>query len=366
MTLKDKPGIKKFVLLFFLSGLVFLAGTNSSFIEKCYSDGIYQATSVVQRFLSSIFPFALGDFLYLLFVLYILRCIYRFFKKLSQKKLKSEDRINVPLQLLNFFLILYLVFKILWGLNYSRPSISGQLGISNKKYNTRELVLLGEYFIDKLNALQHLKKENYDINELENKAKEAYDLMKKTNAFFQYRSPSVKAVLNSWVVTKIGIEGYYNPLSGEANVNMKLPAVSLPFVTCHEIAHQLGIGREDEANLIGYLTAIHSTDENFRYSAAYNMLRSILFEIRIKSPEDYQRLYASINPGTIKDFKAEKAFWQKYNSDMYGYMGVALDGFLKLNNQAKGADSYQDIVIWLYNIHKKELIQRQKLKTLQP
>lgn len=366
MTLKDKPGIKKFVLLFFLSGLVFLAGTNSSFIEKCYSDGIYQATSVVQRFLSSIFPFALGDFLYLLFVLYILRCIYRLFKKLSQKKLKSEDRINVPLQLLNFFLILYLVFKILWGLNYSRPSISGQLGISNKKYNTRELVLLGEYFIDKLNALQHLKKENYDINELENKAKEAYDLMKKTNAFFQYRSPSVKAVLNSWVVTKIGIEGYYNPLSGEANVNMKLPAVSLPFVTCHEIAHQLGIGREDEANLIGYLTAIHSTDENFRYSAAYNMLRSILFEIRIKSPEDYQRLYASINPGTIKDFKAEKAFWQKYNSDMYGYMGVALDGFLKLNNQAKGADSYQDIVIWLYNIHKKELIQRQKLKTLQP
>lgn len=366
MTLKDKPGIKKFVLLFFLSGLVFLAGTNSSFIEKCYSDGIYQATSVVQRFLSSIFPFALGDFLYLLFVLYILRCIYRFFKKLSQKKLKSEDRINVPLQLLNFFLILYLVFKILWGLNYSRPSISRQLGISNKKYNTRDLVLLGEYFIDKLNALQHLKKENYDINELENKAKEAYDLMKKTNAFFQYRSPSVKAVLNSWVVTKIGIEGYYNPLSGEANVNMKLPAVSLPFVTCHEIAHQLGIGREDEANLIGYLTAIHSTDENFRYSAAYNMLRSILFEIRIKSPEDYQRLYASINPGTIKDFKAEKAFWQKYNSDMYGYMGVALDGFLKLNNQAKGADSYQDIVIWLYNIHKKELIQRQKLKTLQP
>jgi len=366
MTLKDRPGIKKFVLLFFLSGLVFLAGTNSSFIEKFYSDGCYQVIAVVQRFLSSIFPFALGDFLYLLLVLYALRSIYLFFRKLSQKKLKSEDRINVPLQLLNFFLILYLVFKILWGLNYSRPSISRQLGISDEKYSTTELVLLGEYFVDKLNALQHLKKENYDIDQLESKAKEAYDLMKKTNAFFQYRSPSVKAVLNSWIVTKIGIEGYYNPLSGEANVNMRLPAVSLPFVTCHEIAHQLGIGREDEANLIGYLTAIHSTDENFRYSAAYNMLRSILFEIRIKSPEDYQRLYASINPETIKDFKTERAFWQKYNSDMYGYMGFALDGFLKLNNQAKGADSYQDIVIWLYNIHKKELIQRQKLKTLQP
>jgi DNA polymerase-3 subunit beta len=112
MTLKDKPGIKKFVLLFLLSGLVFLAGMNSSFIEKFYSDGFYQAISVAQRFLSSIFPFALGDFLYLLLVLYALRSIYLFFRKLSQKKLKSEDRIKVPLQLLNFFLILYLVFKI--------------------------------------------------------------------------------------------------------------------------------------------------------------------------------------------------------------------------------------------------------------
>lgn len=358
MTLKDKPGIKEFVLLFLLSGFVFLAGMNSLFIEKFYADGFYQLSSVVQRFLSAFFPFALGDFLYLLLVLYALRSIYRFLRKLSQKKLKSEDRINIPVQLLNFFLILYLVFKILWGLNYSRPTISKRLGISNEKYTTTELVLLGEYFIGKLNAFQHPKKENYRIDELESKAKEAYDLMKNTNAFFQYRSPSVKAVLNSWVVTKIGIEGYYNPLSGEANVNMKLPAISLPFVTCHEIAHQLGIGREDEANLIGYLVAIHSTDENFRYSAAYNMLRSILFEIRIKSPEDYQRLYASINPETIKDFKAERAFWQKYNSDMYGYMGVALDSFLKLNNQHKGTDSYQDIVIWLYNIHKKELMHK--------
>lgn len=366
MIFKDKPRMKQFILLFLLSGLIYLAGRNSIFIEKVYSEGFYPLSSVAQRFISGIFPFALGDFLYLLLVLYMLRSIYLFFKKLSQKKLVAADRLNVPLQLLNFFLILYLVFKILWGLNYSRPSISKQLGIANEKYTTAELVLLGEYFIDQLNAFQHLKKQSYPIDELESKAKAAYDLMKETHPFFQYRSPSVKAVLNSWVVTKIGIEGYYNPLSGEANVNMRLPAVSLPFVTCHEIAHQLGIGREDEANLIGYLTAIHSTDENFRYSAAYNMLRSILFEIRIKSPEDYKRLYARINPETIKDFKTERAFWQKYNSDMYGYMGIALDGFLKLNNQPKGADSYQDIVIWLYNIHKKELIQRRKLKTLQP
>lgn len=355
MNIAGQPKLKLFLLLFILSAMVYLIGLNSQFVEQLYSEGLYKVTSVTQRFISSLFPFALGDFLYLLLILYMLRSLYLFYKKLVQKKLKKTDRLNITLQMLNFILILYLLFKILWGFNYSRVPIAKQLGISNEKYTTPQLVLLGKYFIGKLNDLQGIKKETYNIRQLKEKAKAAYDKMHQRNAFFSYQNPSVKPVLNSWVVTKIGIEGYYNPLSGEANVNMRLPRTSLPFVTCHEIAHQLGVAREDEANLVGYLTAINSDDLNFRYSAAYNMLKSILFEIRIKSPADYETLYKTINPVTLNDIKSDRDFWQKYNSDMYMYFGLAFDRFLKLNNQPKGTDSYQDIVLWLYNIHKKDL-----------
>lgn len=153
-----------------------------------------------------------------------------------------------------------------------------------------------------------------------------------------------------------GIAGYYNPLSGEANLNFLLPQWVLPFVACHEIAHQIGVAREDEANLVGYLTAVNSDDVSFRYSANYNMLRYLLFEVRIKSPENYALLYQKILPGVIANFKAERDFWQKYNSDMSGYMNIAFDKFLKLNNQQNGIKSYQNIVIWLWNLHKAELI----------
>ncbi|WP_288880586.1 DUF3810 domain-containing protein [Pedobacter panaciterrae] len=350
-----KPEIRKFVILLSLSVIVFLAGFFSRFIENIYSEGLYQVSSVIQRFISSLVPFALGDFLYLLLILFVIRSLFLFHKKITHKSLKKADRVKVPLQVINFILILYLIFKILWGLNYSRPSVSKQLGINNEKYNTPELVLLGKFFISKLNHLQKVKKTRYNIKELAIRAKAGYDLMEQRNSIFKYRSPAVKPVLNSWIVTKIGIEGYYNPISGEANVNMRLPAIALPFVTCHEIAHQLGIGREDEANLIGYLVAANSADPNFQYSASYAMLKSILFEIRIKSQKDYDALYTTINPGTIQDFKNDRDFWRKYNSEMFGYMDVAFDRFLKLNNQDKGTDSYQDIVLWLYNIHKKEL-----------
>ena len=350
-----RPQIKRFSLLFVLSALVYGIGFNSNWVEQFYAQGLYKFTSVVKRFISSAVPFALGDFLYLLLIAFVLRSLYLFYQKIRQKKLLKTDLIKIPLQVINFSLLLYLTFKILWGLNYSRLPIARQLGISDTKYTTTELVSLGQYFINWLNRLQGAKRGNYSIAQLRKSAKVAYDRMQQQNAFFTYHSPAVKPVLNSWVVTKIGIEGYYSPLSGEANVNMRLPRTSLPFVTCHEIAHQLGVAREDEANLVGYLVASNSEDPFFQYSAAYEVFKNIFFEIKIKSPEDYEKLYKTINPVTLNDLKADREFWQKYNSNMSAYMDVAFDRFLKLNNQSKGTDSYQDIVLWLYNIHKKDL-----------
>ncbi|RYE56474.1 MAG: DUF3810 family protein [Sphingobacteriales bacterium] len=115
---------------------------------------------------------------------------------------------------------------------------------------------------------------------------------------------------------------------------------------------------EDEANLVGYLTAVNSDDVNFRYSANYNMLRYLLLEVRIKSPEDYEALYKKIAPAVLANFKSESEFWRSYNSQMSGYMNVAFDKFLKLNNQKKGIKSYQNIVIWLWNYHKSEVLSK--------
>jgi len=361
------PAIRKKLIQLAISAgiamLIYLCGLSSSLSETLYSDGLYQLTSVVQRFISGIFPFALGDFLYVLLICYCLWSVINGFRKLLKKQQKKPVKTLVLLQLLNFTLIIYISFKLLWGLNYSRPSITERLAISDEKYNTKELVSLGSFLIDKVNGLkgrlgQDKKTRAYTISELESNAKIAYDQLKGRSPFFSYPAPAVKPVLFSWVISTIGIEGYYCPPSGEANVNMRLPAVVLPFVTCHEISHQLGIAREDEANLIGFLVSTHSPNLNFQYSGYYNILRSVLFEIRMKSPEDFKRLYTTINKGTLADFRTEREFWMRYNGDMSAYMDTALDKFLKMNNQPKGTDSYQDIVLWVYNLNKKNLTQK--------
>jgi hypothetical protein len=352
-----KAVLIKFSLTCAVAGLVFVFGLFPNAVEQVYSNGFYVYSSLVQRFMSGLLPFPIGDFLYAGLVVYVLIKVIQFFRKLFRKQLVRADAWIIPVCMVTFSLVLYLVFKLSWGLNYSRLPVAQQLGISNQKYTKAELLSLGNFLIKKVNALQRERtpRARWTISELEKTADTAYQIMARRHEFFKYPVPAVKYVLNEMLITRLGVEGYYNPLSGEANVNMHLPNTSLPYVTCHEIAHQLGVGREDEANLIGYLTSINSNNLEFQYSGYYAMLRSVLVEVGKALPEIYSMVYLTINKKTIAELERDRAFWLKYNSQMYGYMDMSFDKFLKLNDQEKGTDSYQDIVLWLYNIHKKDL-----------
>lgn len=356
--MERRKSLTRLATLISISLFIFIWGLFPNFVLSIYVKVVYPYISITLRWLSSIFPFAIGDLLYALLIIYIFFLIVKFFWRLKQTGWIKADRIQVPIAIINTFLIFYISFKLLWGLNYSRPSITTQLNISDEKYTIKELVILGNYFVNKTNQTRPLISSNlsYNISYLREKSISAFQKSAKDNLFFNYKAPAVKSVINAFVISKIGIEGYYNPFSGEANVNMKLPPWILPFVACHEIAHQLGVAREDEANLVAYLVGKNSHDIDLQYSVNYNMLRYILFEISIKSPEDYIAMRDKISLEVLADFKKENEFWVKYNGDMSNYMNVTFDKFLKFNNQESGIESYQNIVVWLWNIHKDELI----------
>ena len=345
---------KTFVLLA-LTLIIFVFGLSPQAVENYYSELIYPVISVAQRCIASFFPFAIGDLLYTLLIIYVIKEVVTF---ISKNKKDKDVYLTFGLRSLNFLLIIYISFKVLWGLNYARPQINEQLQISKKPYEKAQLLKLSALFINKLEKLGKAIGDtlaNYTIEELQDRAATSYNALSVRQPLFEYKFQAVKPVVSGWLTSKFGIEGYYNPLSGEANINTKLPEFVMPFVVCHEIAHQLGVAREDEANLVGYLAAIHNEDIHFQYSAYYNMLRYVLFEVRMKYPEDYNILITQIPQQVMNNFKQEREFWAKYNGSMSVYMGKTFDKILKLNNQQKGINSYQDIVLWLVNYHEKEL-----------
>ena len=68
-----------------------------------------------------------------------------------------------------------------------------------------------------------------------------------------------------------GFLGYYNPFTGEAQVNTKVPVFTIPFTTCHEIGHQLGFASESEASFVGYLVIKSNNSPVFNYSAYFEL-----------------------------------------------------------------------------------------------
>ena len=62
--------------------------------------------------------------------------------------------------------------------------------------------------------------------------------------------------------------GIYIPYTFESNINVDVPAFSIPAIMCHELTHFRGFMRENEANFLGYLACMESPRDDFRYSGA--------------------------------------------------------------------------------------------------
>ena len=80
------------------------------------------------------------------------------------------------------------------------------------------------------------------------------------------RFGKAKPIFLSSKMSYTGISGIYFPFTGEANVNVDIPHSLLPATTCHEMAHQRGFAREDEANYIAWITCSSNDNPEFKYS----------------------------------------------------------------------------------------------------
>ena len=326
-----------------------------SVIENYYSSGIYLAISKFLRLLFGWIPFSIGDILLFFLVFIFIRFLIRLVKTRFQFFLHKITHFFAIIS------ILYGCFYLFWGLNYYRKPLSENLGFQQKKYTTDVLFNITKNIIQKLNETQlqitkndSIKVENpYNQQEMYEIAIESYQKLAKNYPQFSYQFPSVKSSLMSLLQSYNGTSGYFNPLSGEAQVNARIPKTSYPTTTCHEIAHQLGFAAENEANFIGFLAANHSNDIYFTYASYRMAFGYCISELRKRDPEKQALLMKSVNSGILKDFKESFDFWEQYQNPFEPYIKKGYDAYLKANNQHKGVDSYNYVVDLLISYFEK-------------
>ncbi|MFI5186073.1 MAG: DUF3810 family protein, partial [Chitinophagales bacterium] len=241
------------IVFILLAVLIKFSSLYPGFIEQYYSNGIYPAVSKIQRFLVGWIPLSIGDMIYGFFILVVLVKTWQLLNVLFKKKINRQYFLIGLKQILFFFLLVYVFFYLLWGLNYSRKGIAQQLNLKMSTYTLNELDTLTKVLEQRLNyyAAQFKPSQRdsfYKKRNLFHEGYESYKIASRFYPFLNYDPKSIKPSLYSYAGNIFGFEGYYNPFSGEGQVNTTIPVFEQPFVACHEIGHQVGYGKENEAN----------------------------------------------------------------------------------------------------------------------
>ena len=324
------------------------------FIEQYYSNGLYLYISKFLRVFFGWLPFSIGDILYISLIFFILKGIY------SSIKTKKINFKSTFYKTGAFLSILFFLFNFNWGLNYLRQPITKILGFEKTEYTSNELISFTKKIILKSNQIHYSITKNDTILIENNLTKQqikklsplAYKQLKLKYPQFKYENTSIKNSLFSVPLTYMGFAGYINPITNEAQVNSLIPKNSYPATVCHEIAHQVGIGSESEANFIGYLAAINSENIYYNYAGYLMATRYCLGEIYRAEPEQFDILVASLNKGIRKDLKQNQEFWKLYQNWSEKYFKFFYDSFLKANKQKDGIKGYNKMVSLLINYYK--------------
>ncbi|SKB40071.1 Protein of unknown function [Salegentibacter holothuriorum] len=334
--------------------IIFLAGY-PELVENWYSRLLYPQISKLMRYGHGFLPFSLGDLLYTFFgILIILWIIKRFQQKFRNPRFWLIDTLAV-------LSVVYACFHIFWGFNYYRLPLHETLEIE-KDYTTEELYSLSEILITESNKLHKQLTDNdsvsvvipYSKDEIFKKTIAGYANISKDYPELTYKGESLKRSLYSIPLSYMGFNGYLNPFTGEAQVNTQIVSYKIPTTASHEIGHQLGFAKENEANFIACLSTMNHPDSYFRYSGYTFALRYCLSELYRRDPEKFESLKAKINPGILENYREVEDFWLAHQNPFEPIFQAFYNRFLIVNNQADGMKSYSYVVALLVNYFSKE------------
>jgi hypothetical protein len=345
---QQKSGVKKQIVTLLLLLLPIVAVVcmrqNAWLIERYYYGGFYQVICHVVRPVINLLPFSFGDVLYALVILLLLVGAFRFIRFLFTRQFKLAAKLS--LRFLISLEIAWLWFYCFWGLNYYRPPAAQLLGLNDTTYTLKDVAKVTGLIIDSANALRacldtpDVRQSNTTIYA---NALVAVNGLATTSSKFKPVGDRVKPSLFSGLLNYIGTSGYYNPFTSEAQLNYLMPFFDKPFVACHEMGHQTGWAREDEANFAGYLAGIRSKDKLLRYSAYYEGIGEFMGYMRRDSIARHA-LRLKISPLVLQDFKTDSAYWTKYEGPANVISGIFFDKFLKANNQPHGMKTYNRMI----------------------
>jgi hypothetical protein len=265
---------------------------------------------------------------------------------------------------------IYMLHTLMFGLNYYAGPLSDDIRLSIMKPTTAELAEATIYYRDKANELADQVSRDSDGNvafpdfdALALRAGEGFRVLTYDRSYSVFAGSTAPVKKLGWadLYSSMAIDGVTMGITGEAAVNPQIPAVSLPFVMCHEMSHRMSIAREGDANFAAFLATSFHPDVEFRYSAyfmafryCYNALVSTNTPNAVNAAA---RIKADIHANLLHDLDAYSAFYKAHRSELLTNVASnANDTYLKVSGNENGIQSYNEVTSLLVSWHWQEVV----------
>ncbi len=249
--------------------------------------------------------------------------------------------------------LVFAVFALGFAPAYRGTTLDEKLGLTRRSVTAEELYQTAEILTERLEEEREqiafsmetgFSVMPYHYGEMNERLLAAYDSICEEYSFVQRLSSRVKPVMLSEAMSYTHITGVYTFFTGEANLNIAFPDYTLPYTAAHELAHQRGIAREDEANFMAFLVCQESEDAYIRYSGYLNLLEHVLSALYSASPTLYTQAYMRLPRSVMTEMAAFSEFFEKYEDSVASEIsGTVNDTFLTLHG-TEGTRSYGMVV----------------------
>ena len=312
-----------------------------------------QAIRFILAKLTGWFPFSLAECL--LISIPLLTIGYIIASSVSAKRDESDRNFYRWLRpLVSVILVIATIFFSGFGPAYSRKKLADNLGIEQSSVSAEELLYTARVVSSEVDPI--LASVDFDVSgasimpysysELVTRMNEAFDKYASSVDYLSHFKSTPKAIALSEPMTYTHISGVYTFMTGESNINTNYPDFLIPYTMAHEMAHQRGIAREDEANFVAFLVCIGSDDDYIRYSGYANMINYLNSALSRADSEDYKSfLNNELQNDIVAEFVAYSLFFDKYReSTASDIAGGVNDVFLQSQGQQAGTRSYGLVV----------------------
>lgn len=322
-------------------------------ISESFADVFNRYVSGAFRFIfakiTNILPFSFAELILMIIVPVAIGYIVFAIRHRCDTWKSVISALSVPVSVVA---IIFSCFVLNLGTAYRTPTLDKKLEIEQVDVTKENLYDTAVYLVESMNSLSEeieygsdrFSQMPYSFDEMNNKLIDAYDNFCDEYDFIYTFDSRLKPVLMSRAMSYMHTLGVYTFFTGEANINVDFPDYTTPYTAAHELAHQRGIAREDEANMMAFLVCERSDDAYIRYCAYLNMYEYVVSALYQTDPALYREVRDMLDAGPRAELSAMNKFFSHYSGSTASKVSSAVnDTFLKVQG-TEGEISYNLVV----------------------